>query len=92
MSYRDKKIAVIVRGRQAEALRMAIGLTIFNDVDIYIFDRKLILTDEVLPSLEMIREIGMGFYTNIRMNEGIEHITTENAAKKLMQYDNILPY
>lgn len=87
-----KKIAVIVRDRQAEALRMAVGLTILNDVDIYILDKKLEESDEISLNLEMIREIGLGFYTNTYINEGIEYISTEALAKRLLQYDNILPY
>lgn len=59
-----KKIAVIVRDRQGEALRMAVGLTILNGVDIYIMDRKLEESDEISLNLEMIREMKLGLYTN----------------------------
>jgi hypothetical protein len=88
----DKKIAVIVRERQAEALRMAVGLAILNSVDIYIMDRKLELTDEISLNLEMIREMRLGLYTNTPINEGVEYISTEALAKRLLEYDNILPY
>lgn len=87
-----KKIAVIVRDRQAEALRMAIGLTILNDVDIYILDKELELTDEVLINLEMINEMKLKLYTNNPLNKDIEFISTEDIAKRLLEYDNILPY
>lgn len=87
-----KKIAVIVRDRQAEALRMAIGLTIFNDVNMFIMDRKLEESDEISLNLEMIREMKLRLYTNTHLNEGIEYISTEALAKKLLEYDNILPY
>jgi hypothetical protein len=87
-----KKIAVIVRQRQSEALRMSIGLSVLNEVEIYIFDRKLELSDDILLNLEMIREMKLGLYTNSALNEGIEYISTEDIAKRLLKYDNILPY
>jgi hypothetical protein len=92
MSHEQKKIAVIVRDRQGEALRMAVGLTILNGVDIYIMDRKLEESDEISFNLEMIREMKLGLYTNTHINEGIEYISTEALAKRLLEYDNILPY
>jgi len=87
-----KKIAVIVRERQSEALRMALGISVLNKVDVYIFDKKLAATDDILLNLQMIKEMKMGIYTNTALNEGIEYISTENIAKKLLDYDNILPY
>lgn len=87
-----KKIAVIVRERQSEALRMGVGLSILNNVDIYIFDRKLEASDGISLNLEMIKEMRLGLYTNTALNEGIEYIPTEDIAKRLLEYDNILPY
>lgn len=87
-----KRIAVIVRERQSEALRMAIGLSVLNDVDIYIFDKKLETTNDILLNLEMIKEMKIGIYTNTELNEGIKYISTKDIAKKLLDYDNILPY
>ncbi|BCB96846.1 hypothetical protein JZK55_17680 [Dissulfurispira thermophila] len=87
-----KKIAVIVRDRQSEALRMSIGLSVLNDVDIYIFDRRLESSDDILLNLEMIKELKLGLYTNTTLNEGIEYIPIEDIAKRLLKYDNILPY
>jgi hypothetical protein len=87
-----KKIAVIVRERQSEALRMSIGLSVLNHVDVYIFDRKLETSDDILLNLEMIKEMRLGIYTNTALNESIEYISTEDIAKRLLEYDNILPY
>ena len=87
-----KKIAVIVRDRQSEALRMGVGLAILNNVDIYIFDRRLEASDDISLNLEMIKEMRLGLYTNTTLNEGIEYIPTEDIAKRLLEYDNILPY
>lgn len=87
-----KKIAVIVRDRQSEALRMSIGLSVLNEVDIYIFDRKLEVSDDILLNLEMIKEMKLGLYTNVALNEDIKYVPIEDIAERLLSYDNILPY
>jgi hypothetical protein len=92
MSHEQKKIAVIVRDRQAEALRMALGLSVLNKIDIYMLDNRLEESDDILLNLEMIRDMKIGLYTNNRVNESIKYIITEDVAKRLLEYDNILPY
>ncbi len=92
MSHEQKKIAVIVRNRQAEALRMSLGLSVLNRVDIYMLDNKLEESDDIMLNLEMIRDMKMGIYTNNPVNENIRYITTEDIAKRLLEYGNILPY
>jgi hypothetical protein len=95
-----KKIAVIIRDRESEALRMAIGLSILHKVDIYILAKKINLTDEVLMNMEMIKELKLGLYTDNlscyeqikQINNNIELLTIEGIAKNLLKYDNILPY
>ncbi len=87
-----KKIAVIVRDRQSEALRMALGISVLNRVDVYIFDRKLATDEDIMLNLQMIKEMKIGLYTNTTMNEGLEYISTEGIAERLLEYDNILPY
>ena len=49
-----KKIAVLVRERQGEALRMAIGLTLRDDiVDVYVLDRPVDATEDNALSIEL---------------------------------------
>lgn len=89
----QKKIAVLVRDRQAEALRMSLGLILVDDVvDVYVLDRKLQQTEESALHLETMREMEMKIYTNYRGNAGMEYLTTAEIARRLPQYDNILPY
>ena len=88
-----KKIAVIVRERQAEALRMGIGLTILNDeVNIFVLDRRLADTEEVRFNLDMIRELHLKLYTKSDGNGQGEVIPVEEIAERLLQYDHVLPY
>jgi hypothetical protein len=88
-----KKVAVIVRDRQGEALRMALGLTLADDtVDVYVLDRKVAENDENALNLEMIREMGMKMFSNTRENAGMEFLGIEGMANRLLEYDLVLPY
>jgi hypothetical protein len=43
----SKKIAILVRDRQGEALRMAVGAILMDDaIDVYVLDRKVEDTEE----------------------------------------------
>ena len=89
----QKKIAVLVREREGEALRMSLGLILVDDVvDVYVLDRKLQLTEESTLHLDTMREMEMKLYTNCRENADMEYLTTAEIARRLPQYDNILPY
>ena len=88
-----KKIAVLVRDRQGEALRMAVGITLLDDViDVYVLDRKVEETEDNTMNIEMMKDLDMKVYTNCKDNEGLEYLSTEEIAQKLLGYDHILPY
>jgi hypothetical protein len=87
-----KKIAVVVRDRQAEALRMAIGLTLEDDqVDVFVMDRKLEDDKAVAVNVEMLNDLDIKIYTNYRENQ-FKFMSTEDIARALVAYDNIVPY
>ena len=89
----QKKIAVLVRDRQAEALRMSLGLILVDDaVDVYVLDRKLQPTAETALNLETLQEMEIKIFTNYRGNADMQYLTTSEIAQKLPQYDNILAY
>lgn len=88
-----KKIAVLVRDRQSEALRMSLGLTLLDDVvDIYVMGGPLETTGEDAPHLETIKDMEMKICTDCKENTGIEFIATEAVAVRLLEYDHVLPY
>lgn len=88
-----KRIAVLVRERQEEAMRMAIGVTLADDiVDVYILDRKIEETEKNILNLKMMRDMKMQVFTNYKGNKGIKYLTTEEIAQRLLEYDHILPY
>lgn len=89
----NKHIAVLVRDRQSEALRMALGLVLLDDaVDVYVLDHKLEDTEEVRLHLSTLKEFDFRIYTNEPANEGFECLSAEQIARKLCQYDHAVAY
>jgi len=88
-----KKIAVIVRDRPGEALRVAGGLTLADDtIEVFVLDNKLDKTDdEIAAPLELVSELDLKVYSNNPGN-GYTPITLEEMAKKLLEYDIVVPY
>ncbi|HEX9021164.1 MAG TPA: hypothetical protein VF903_07875 [Nitrospirota bacterium] len=88
-----KRIAVIVRDRQGEALRIAGGLTLADDiVEVFVLDRKLNKDDpEIARPLELATELDLKMYSNNPEN-GYTTIDLEEMAKKLLEYDIVVPY
>jgi protein involved in polysaccharide export with SLBB domain len=88
-----KKIAVIVRDRPAEALRVAGGLTLADDtIEVLILDGKLDKNNpEVATPLELVTELDLKVYSNNSEN-GYTTMTLEEMSKKLLEYDIVVPY
>jgi hypothetical protein len=88
-----KKIAVIVRDRQAEALRVAGGLTLADDtIEVFVLDTKLDKNNaEIATPLELLAELELKMYSNNPEN-GYTVISLEEMAKKLLEYDVVVPY
>jgi hypothetical protein len=88
-----KKIAVIVRDRPAEALRVAGGLTLADDtIEVFVLDRKLDKeAPEIAQPLELATDLELKMYSNNPEN-GFTTITLEEMAKKLLEYDLVVPY
>ena len=88
-----KKIAILVRDRQAEALRMGVGMILADDeVSAFILDREVEKTDDNDLNIETMGDMDVKTFTNFKGNANMEYISTEDLAKKLLEYDNILPY
>jgi len=88
-----KKIAVVVRDRQSEAMRMTLGLILVDDlVDVFLLNRKFEESEQDVQNLELMRDMGVKVYSNCKDYQGIEYLATEEIACRLVQYDHILPY
>ena len=88
-----KKIAVIVRDRPGEALRVAGGLTLADDtIEVFVLDRTLDKEDpEIAQPLELATDLDLRIYSNNPEN-GYTTITLDEMAKKLLEYDIVVPY
>jgi len=88
-----KKIAVLVRERQQEALRMAIGITLMDDViDVYVLDRQVEDSEMNALNLETMEMMDMKMYTNLEVNGNLSLLRNDEIADRLLEYDHIIPY
>jgi hypothetical protein len=89
----SKKIAVILGDRQSEAMRMALGLTLVDDkVDLFWLDARLDASTEALQNLELMKDMGIGLYSNSKEEQATEYLSREDLAHRLLEYDHILAY
>ncbi len=89
----SKKIAVVVRDRQGEALRMAIGLILMDDViDVYVLDKVIEDTDQNNLNVETLHDMDMKAYSNVAGNTSMEYLTIKEIAGRLLHYDHVLAY
>jgi hypothetical protein len=87
-----KRIAILVRERKHEALRMAVGATLSNDeVNVFILDHKLESDDEIDVNLQMLSDLKVTVFSNNPENL-VEQKTTEEIARALPGYDVVIPY
>ena len=88
-----KRIAVLVRERQGEALRVAVGLTLNNDrVEVFVLDRKVADTPENATNIEVLEELEMRIATNCADNADLELLSNAELARQITECDVILTY
>lgn len=88
-----RKIAVLVRDRQDEALRMSIGLTLMDDtIDVYVLDKKINDMENNQLNIETIKEMEMKLYSNCAENAEMEFVSTKEISNRLPSYDHVLAY
>ncbi|MDA8169559.1 MAG: hypothetical protein M0Z59_07670 [Nitrospiraceae bacterium] len=86
------KIAVLVRQRTEEALRMALGLTLMDDkVDVYLTVCPPEPTSQNAMNLEMLREMKAGFYA-LSDVEGFSRVEADRFSEILLGYDRVIAY
>lgn len=87
-----KKIAVLVRDRQDEALRMAVGLTLADDhVNVFVMDKKIELNEKNNLNIETLDMMDVKIFSNNPENN-FEQMTMEEIAVKLPDYDAVIAY
>ena len=89
----SKKIAVVVRDRQDEAIRMSIGLTLMDDsVDVFMLNRQLIKTKQNALNIDTLEEMGVNVYSNVEGDAESSFEPADLMAKDILSYDHILAY
>jgi hypothetical protein len=91
-----KKIGVIVNTantyRQSEVVRVALGLTLMDDrVELIVLGRKLTRSKAVKKNLKLLGMMKGKAYSDNSENE-LEPLSLEEIAKKLTEYDVVMPY
>ncbi len=88
-----RKIAVLVRDRQGEALRMALGLTLMDDVvNVFLLDRTFELSEADAANVELMQEMDIAFFSNDEGNADAQYLPTDELARRLVAYDHVIPY
>ncbi|MCX5718329.1 MAG: hypothetical protein NTW44_08540 [Nitrospirae bacterium] len=87
-----KKVAVLVRDRQHEALRMSVGLTLEdNAVSVFVIDKKLASDENIALSVATLGDTGAKIFSNNPANK-FKQMTTEEIALALTEYNVVIPY
>ncbi|MHC4222028.1 MAG: hypothetical protein ACYST9_06365 [Planctomycetota bacterium] len=88
-----RKLAVVIRSEQSEALRMSIGLILMDDiVDIVVLNNKLERSEETALNIETVHEMDMKIYSNVEQEDDVTFIPTPEMAEKLLTYDHVLAF
>ena len=93
MGDEKKKIAVLVRDRQGEALRMSLGLILADDeVTVINVGAPVERNDENNLSIESLDMMDSILFSINDVDEGFQKITMQDIPLKLVEYDHVLPY
>ncbi|MBI4681293.1 MAG: hypothetical protein HY753_08870 [Nitrospirae bacterium] len=87
-----KKVAILVRNREGEALRMAVGATLADDeINVFIMDKKIEHNEDNDLNLETLTDLDVKIFSNNPANPYTQK-STEEIARMLSEYDVIVPY
>jgi hypothetical protein len=88
-----KRIAVLVRERHEEGLRVAVGLTLAdNAVEVYVLECGAARTRTAEGYLEALRELQAPILTTCGAGAGLGQVTVADLAGRLLRCDHILAY
>lgn len=88
-----KRVAVLVRDRPEEALRVAIGMTLANSaVAVFVLGPLAQGDPAATAYLEVLRELRLRIGTTCADNAGLEPLSIADLARELPSFDHILPY
>ena len=93
MGDETKKIAVILRDRQDEGLRMSVGLTLEGD-EITVFNLGAPIERHADNDLnvETLGDLDCGRISVNAADEGFEQMSMQNIPTKLLEFTHVVPY
>lgn len=88
-----KKIAVLLRDRPGEAMRMALGLTLADDqITVFNLGAPIERNDDNNLNIESLDMMDCPLYSLNAADEGFEQINMQLVPEKLLDYDHVIPY
>ena len=89
----QKQLAVIVRDRHGEALRMALGMVLADDaVTVFNLEKPIERNDDNNLNIESLEMMDCKLYSVNEADEGFEQINMQEIPLKLLEYDHVIPY
>ena len=94
MADEPKKIAVLVRERQGEALRMALGAVLADDqITVYNIGMQPIeVNDDNNLNVESLKMMDVPIFSLHSADSEFETIMMQQVPEKLLGYDHVIPY
>ena len=87
-----KKVAILVRDRMGEALRMSVGATLADDeINVFIMDKEVEHNENNDLNLKTLTDLDVKIFSNNPANPYTQK-STEEIARMLSEYDVIVPY
>ncbi len=87
-----QKIAILIKDRHHEALRMAVGATLSNDeVSVFIINSTLESDEEIDTNMQMLSDLKVKTFSDNPGNR-VEQKSIEDIAGMLPEYDVVIPY
>jgi hypothetical protein len=87
-----KKVAVIVTDGEQEALRMAVGLTLADNlVTVFVMEHALKPGDLTDLNLQTLGEMNAKIFSTIPGN-GLALLSAGDVARMLVDFDAVIPY
>jgi len=88
----SKRIAIVTRERQAEALRMASGLLLLGDeAEVFVAETLLQDDEATVAQLKICEEFDVPVYSNHdQAPEGVK-LSPQDFSQRLTTFDRILP-
>lgn len=88
-----KKIAVLVRDRQGEALRMSLGLTLADDaITVINIGAPIEANDDNNLSIESLEMMECELFSVNEVDADFQQISMQQLPEKLLEFSHVIPY